>query len=132
MQMRLPKRVCLATCAVLIGQIAFARPFLTLTQGSERIEVEIFRTKAVARAKPSGLRYQVNTPLAQLLRRAHAAEQVLALEQDGMRYFVLLTREMSRPRAMGRGYCGAGEEHKLVLVAADRAKILSTRDELLV
>lgn len=45
-------------------------------------------------------------------------------------FYIILSRELSRPDHMGRGYCGAGHEDYLLLVEKVRQKLV-LRDKLL-
>ena len=55
----------------------------------------------------------------------------MEIDRNDIRYYVVLSQEMSRPLAMGQGYCGAGEEHKLLLIAS-RGNTLRQSDSLLI
>jgi hypothetical protein len=84
-----------------------------------------------ARGGRHHIRYKVERTLAAQLQRAYAADQLMAIDRDDVRYYVVLTQEMSRPLAMGQGYCGAGEEHRLLLIAS-RGNTLRQSDSLLI
>jgi hypothetical protein len=55
----------------------------------------------------------------------------MVVDRDGLHYYVVLTQEMSRPLSMGQGYCGAGEEHRLLLITSS-GRTLRQSDNLLI
>ncbi|MFS2017367.1 hypothetical protein ACEN88_12410, partial [Massilia sp. CT11-108] len=75
--------------------------------------------------------YKVERTLADQLQRVYTAEQLMVVDRDGLHYYVVLTQEMSRPLSMGQGYCGAGEEHRLLLITSS-GRTLRQSDNLLI
>jgi hypothetical protein len=110
---------------------ASAARVLTLTRADTRIVIQAGQRGVSAQGAPRHVRFKVERTLADQLQRAFAAEQVMEIDRDDIRYYVVLSQEMSRPLAMGRGYCGAGEEHKLLLIAS-RGNTLRQSDSLLI
>lgn len=95
-----------------------APPVLTLARAGESIVFQTSHRGIIARGGSSHVLYNVARTLADQLQRAHAAEQLMVVDRDDIHYYVVLTQEMSKPLAMGQGYCGAGEEHRLLLITS--------------
>jgi hypothetical protein len=93
-------------------------PVLTLTRADASIVFQTSHRGINARGGSSHVLYKVEQTLADQLQRAHTAEQLIVVDRDDNHYYVVLTQEMSKPRSMGRGNCGAGEEHRLLLITS--------------
>jgi hypothetical protein len=103
---------------------------LTLHQQGSRIELTSASGRVKASRPGGGPSVRVDRQLASLLLRVAAAHELLESRDGSTYYFVVHTREMSRPLALGRGQCGSGEEQLLVLLALD-AGGLRIADQLL-
>lgn len=121
----------LAAAVLMNAAPAHASPVLTLTRARARIVIQAGHRGVSAQGAPRHVRYKVERTLADQLQRAFAAEQLMEIDRDDIRYYVVLSQEMSRPLAMGQGYCGAGEEHKLLLIASS-GNMLRQSDSLLI
>ena len=123
--------LALAAAVLMNAAPAHASPMLTLTSADAKIVIQAGQRGVTAQGAPRHVRYKVERTLADQLQRAFAAEQVMEIDRNDIRYYVVLSQEMSRPLAMGQGYCGAGEEHKLLLIAS-RGNTLRQSDSLLI
>lgn len=123
--------LALAAAVMMNAAPADAFPVLTLTRADANIVIHADRRGVSANGRPRHVRYKVERTLAHQLQRAYAAEQLMAIDQDNVRYYVVLSQEMSRPLAKGQGYCDAGEEHRLLLIASS-GRILQQNDNLLI
>jgi hypothetical protein len=122
--------LALAAAVLMNAAPAHASPVLTLTRADTRIVIQAGQRGVSAQGAPRHVRYKVERTLADQLQRAFAAEQLMVVDREDIRYYVVLSQEMSRPLAMGQGYCGAGEEHRLLLIAS-RWHTLRQSDSLL-
>lgn len=127
-------RTRLLSLAVIVAVNAAAAhgvpPVLTLTRAGARIVFQTNHRGIIARGGSSHVLYEVERTLADQLQRVHTAEQLMVIDRDDIHYYVVLTQEMSGPLSMGQGYCGAGEEHRLLLITSS-GRTLRQSDNLL-
>lgn len=110
--------LALAAAVMMNATAAHASPVLTLTRADARIVIQSGQRGVTAQGAPGHVPYKVERTLADQLQRAFTAEQLMEIDRDDVRYYIVLSQEMSRPPAMAQGYCGAGEEHRLLLIAS--------------
>lgn len=94
-----------------------------------RISIDIRNSRVIAK-NTDGKIVNVDSSIAKHLVKSY---DFRLLTQKGARtvpFFIVLVREPSRPEAMGRGYCGAGDEDYLLLVEPHNRKLF-LRDILL-
>jgi hypothetical protein len=104
--------------AVNVAEAHSASPVLTPTRADASIVFQTSHRGIIARGGSSHVLYKVERTFAEQLQRAHTAEQLMVVDRDDIQYDVVLTQEMSRPLSMEQGYCGAGEEHRLLLITS--------------
>jgi len=117
--------------AVNAAEVHGAPALLTLTSADASIVFQTSHRGITARGGSRHDLYKVERTLADQLQRAYAAEQLMVVDRDDIRYYVVLTQAMSRPLSMGQGYCGAGEEHRLLLITSS-GRTLRQSDNLLI
>jgi hypothetical protein len=130
-----PMRTRLISLAVIVAvnvaEVHGAPALLTLTRADASIVFQTSHRGITARGGSGRDLYNVERTLADQLQRAYTAEQVMVVDRDDIHYYVVLTQEMSRPLSMGQGYCGAGEEHRLLLITSS-GRTLRQSDNLLI
>lgn len=117
--------------AVNAAEVHGAPALLTLTRADASIVFQTSHRGITARGGSRHDLYKVERTLADQLQRAYTAEQLMVVDRDDIHYYVVLTQEMSRPLSMGQGYCGAGEEHRLLLITSS-GRTLRQSDNLLI
>ena len=117
--------------AVNAAEVHGAPALLTLTRADASIVFQTSHRGITARGRSRHDLYKVERTLADHLQRAYTAEQLMEVDRDDIHYYVVLTQEMSRPLSMGQGYCGAGEEHRLLLITSS-GRTLRQSDNLLI
>lgn len=129
------KRISLPGCllfsiATLIVSPAGAIDLLLSPSQSGRIILDVKKHHVTAKDSEKNINYEIAAAVSQHLTRADDIQLVGNASNTKVQLFILMTRERSRPKAMGRGYCGAGYEDYLLLVEVLEKKLL-LRDQLL-
>jgi hypothetical protein len=104
---------------------------LTLSvNDKENINIVPQNGRALATNQNHTVRYNVSNALARHIINAESL-QALSRQRDGKdAQFIILSHELSRPGALGHGYCGGGYEDYLLLIELSGHKIVQL-DELL-
>jgi hypothetical protein len=96
---------------------------LLLSSHDTHISLKIQNHRLIANEIGKKLNYKVSDALSSHLMRAYDVRTISEKIEKNGRLFIVLSREPSRPNALGRGYCGAGYEEYLLLIEISRAKI---------
>jgi hypothetical protein len=97
---------------------------------SGRVAITVNKQHVVAKNTERNITYNVATTVSQHLIRADDIRLVGNAINPNAQLFIVMTRELSRPDAMGQGYCGAGHEDYLLLVEILERNLL-LRDQFL-
>jgi hypothetical protein len=103
---------------------------LLLASHETQVALKLQNYHLVAQEFGKHLNYQVSKAVSRHLIRAYNAHIIANKSNQNGPLFIVLSREPSRPNAMGRGYCGAGYEEYLLLIEVTRSKI-ELRDQFL-
>jgi hypothetical protein len=95
-----------------------------------RVVINVKKQHVIAKDNEKNILYEVGATVAQHLTRADDIQLVANASNPKTQLFIVMAREPSRPKAMGRGYCGAGYEDYLLLVEILEKNLL-LRDQLL-
>jgi len=109
---------------------ASATDLLLLPSKSGRVAISIKKQQVIAKDNEKNILYEVAPTVSQHLVRADDIRLVENANNSKAQLFIVVAREPSRPKAMGRDYCGAGYEDYLLLVEILEQKLL-LRDEIL-
>lgn len=122
----------IATCfSILVTVIAAAAGELTLpVDQNSHIYIHAGSQRAIAANRDGTIRYDVARPLSVHVLKAEALRLVSHEGDSGTKQFIILSHELSRPGALGRGYCGGGYEDYLLLIEISGRRIILL-DELL-
>jgi hypothetical protein len=117
--------------AATVALPAVADDIMLLSVHGPRISIDIKEGRAVAKDKEKNIVYQVDRAISRHLIRGSDTRLISSESGSKEQLFIVLTREPSRPGAMGHGYCGAGYEDYLLLIEVLGRKLL-LRDQFLV
>ena len=129
------KRISFPGClfifiTTLIAPPASATDLLLSPRNSGRVDLNVKKQHVIAKDNEKNITYEVAAAVSQHLARADDIRLVGNASNPKAQLFIVMAREPSRPKAMGRGYCGAGYEDYLLLVEIIDRKLL-LRDQLL-
>ncbi len=110
--------------AAFIDQSAAATELLLQSPDGGRVTLNVKKQKVTARDNQNNIAYEVATGISKHLKRAGDVRLVGGPSNPESQLFIVMTREPSRPNAMGQGYCGAGYEDYLLLVEILERKLL--------
>jgi hypothetical protein len=103
---------------------------LLLSSHGTQVALKVQNHHLVAQELEKHLNYQFYNAVSGHLIRAYNAHIIADKSDQNGPLFIVLSREPSRPNAMGRGYCGAGYEEYLLLIEVTGSKI-ELRDQFL-
>lgn len=129
------KKISLQNClfiliAAFVVQSATATELLLKSPDGGRVTLTVKKQQVTAKDNQNNIAYEVAAGISKHLKRAEDVRLVGNPSNPGSQLFIVMTREPSRPDAMGRGYCGAGYEDYLLLVEILGRKLL-LRDQFL-
>jgi hypothetical protein len=108
----------------------FANGLILHTNNGEDVVFSTKMKNIIATNKNRSVNYKVAKSISLYLHKAYETQLISEKIDSINMLFIILVREISRPSAMGQGYCGAGYEDHLLLVEILERKIL-LRDRLL-
>lgn len=115
---------------ILISPTAVADDLVLQSAQGTRVVIDVKKPQVFAKDKERKISYIIDNVI---IRHFIRAEDIRLIENESKpeaQLFTVLTREPSRPGAMGQGYCGAGYEDYLLLVEI-RGKKLTLKDQFL-
>jgi hypothetical protein len=129
------KRISFVGClfifiTTIIVPPAGATDILLSSPQSGRVTLDVKKQHVIAKDNEKNIIYEVAAAISQYLIRADDIRLIGNVSNTKAQLFIVMAREPSRPKAMGRGYCGAGYEDYLLLVEVLEKKLL-LRDQLL-
>lgn len=116
--------------AMATGTASYATELILVSKNGSRVTVNVENQHVTAKEKERDINYQIDRPTSRSLAHANSISLVSNASTPASQLFIVLTREYSRPDAMGQGYCGAGYEDYLLLVEMLK-KDLVLRDRIL-
>jgi len=120
----------IALLAIFISQTAIADDLVLPSPQGTYVVIDIKKQQVRAKDKEKNINYNVDKAISRHFIRAEDIQLISNKWNSETQLFIILTREPSRPDAMGRGYCGAGYEDYLLLVEMLDGK-LTLRDQFL-
>lgn len=87
------------------------------------IAVDIKNNRASLKGRKEQVTYHIDPTISKRLAKAIEVKQLTSLANAKGETIILLTRQLSKPTAMGKGYCGAGFEDYLLLTQITKEKI---------
>ncbi len=99
-----------------IFQSATATELLFKSPDGGRVTLNVKKQQVTAKDDQNSIAYKVAPSISKHLKRAEDVRLIGNPSNPESPIFIVMTREPSRPNAMGRGYCGAGYEDYLLLV----------------
>lgn len=129
------KKISLQNCLFIfftafIVQSATAAELLLKSPNGGRVTLNVKKQQVIAKDTQNKITYEVAAGISKHLKQAEDVRLVGNPSNLESQLFIMMTREPSRPSAMGRGYCGAGYEDYLLLVEILGRKLL-LRDQFL-
>jgi hypothetical protein len=103
---------------------------LHLSSHGTQVTLKVKNHHVVAQKLGKHFNYEVSNAVSDHLIRAENAHIISDKSNESDPLFIVVSREPSRPNAMGQGYCGAGYEDYLLLIAVSSSKI-QLRDKFL-
>jgi hypothetical protein len=116
--------------AALISPTATADNLVLPSAKGSRVVIDVKKQQVLAKDKERNISYKIDNAIAKHFIRAQDIQLIANESKPEAQLFIVLTREPSRPNAMGQGYCGAGYEDYLLLVEMLDHK-LTLRDQFL-
>ena len=102
--------------ATLISRTAVADNLALPSVQGTRVVIDIKKQHVLAKDVKRNTSYNIDNAITRHFIRAEDIQIVANESKPEAQLFTVLTREPSRPGAMGQGYCGAGYEDYLLLV----------------
>ncbi|WP_413671756.1 hypothetical protein ACEN9H_19515 [Massilia cellulosiltytica] len=115
---------------ILISPTAVADDLILQSAQGTRVVIDVKKSQVFAKDKERKISYIIDNAIIRHFRRAEDIRLIENESKPEAQLFTVLTREPSRPGAMGQGYCGAGYEDYLLLVEI-RGKKLTLKDQFL-
>jgi len=115
---------------ILISPTTVADDLVLQSAQGTRVVIDVKKPQVFTKDKERKISYIIDNAI---IRHFIRAEDIRLIEKESKpeaQLFTVLTREPSRPGAMGQGYCGAGYEDYLLLVEI-RGKKLTLKDQFL-
>lgn len=103
---------------------------LLFRHDNTQVALKIKNHHLVAEELSKHSNYKVSSKVSRHLTRAYDVHIITNKNRPNGPLFIVLSREPSRPNALGRGYCGAGYEEYLLLIEVTNSKI-ELHDQLL-
>jgi hypothetical protein len=116
--------------AMATSTTSYATELILVSENGSRVTVNVENQHVTAKEKEKNINYQIDRPTSRSLAHANSISLISNASTLASQLFIVLTREYSRPDAMGQGYCGAGYEDYLLLVEVFK-KDLILRDRIL-
>lgn len=116
--------------AALISTAAVPDDLVLPSAKGSRVVIDVKKQQVLAKDKERNINYNIDNAIAKHFIRAEDIQLITTESKPKAQLFIVLTREPSRPSAMGQGYCGAGYEDYLLLVEMLDHK-LTLRDQFL-
>jgi hypothetical protein len=129
------KKIRLLSCLLAFIATSIAPPVsatdlsLSSPKGG-RVVIHVKKQHVIAKDGDNNIMYDVAAGVSQHLIHADDIRLVGSANGPKDQLFIVMVREPSRPKSIGRGYCGAGYEDYLLLVEVLEKKLL-LRDQLL-
>lgn len=115
----------------LVTPISFANEIILASTDGPRISIYVENKHVTARDKEKNIKYSVDDSISRHLKSANDIRFIAENKNSKTQLFIVLSREYSKPGAMGQGYCGAGyEDYILLLEMLERKLVL--RDQNLI
>lgn len=114
----------------LIPPIAVANDLVLQSAHGPRVVIDVKKQRVLAEDKERNISYNVDKAISRHFIQAENIQLISNESNPEAQLYIVLTREPSRPSAMGQGYCGAGYEDYLLLVEILGHK-LTLRDQFL-
>jgi hypothetical protein len=119
---------CLSSILTAVAAVAGE---LTLpSEQKAHIYVHVRDNHVIATNQDKTIRYEVAKPVSVHVLKAESLRLISHQSNLRTKQFIILSHELSRPGALGHGYCGGGYEDYLVLIELSGRKIIFL-DELL-
>jgi hypothetical protein len=96
----------------------------------QRVVISTKNKHITAKDEEKNITYKIDNSALRRLTQADDIQLITNISDKKKQLFIILTREPSRPNAMGQGYCGAGYEDYLLLVEITEQKLV-LRDQFL-
>ena len=114
----------------IIASSAVADDLLLPSSQGPRVVISTKKQRVIAKDKETNIDYKIENAVSRYLTRADSIRLIANESDQKTQLFIILSREPSRPGAMGQGYCGAGYEDYLLLVEMLNRELV-LRDQLL-